>query len=373
MGEGGKFEIGGKGTIQSVGNDLMYEREVDGRFVVDEGQTNSFDYDQQILAGYVQGARPLGPVQVQAGLRAELASRTFDLLTEVPNLTSVPSFTEDDTDQSYFSVFPSVFVTLPFGPGTLVKGSYSRRINRPPTFFLNPFPSYEDTTLIRVGNPGLDPEYTNSFDLTLQYKYFATLTPYYRRTTDVISRVITADTTTGNRIFTARNAESEDSYGADLTLASQFLGGDLRGFLSGSMYRRVQTDADPDLVTDGVSWNLRANAQMKLREGTEVQAFVFYNGPEKIAGGEREAFIFSSIGVNQKINDNLRLSARVNDPFGLAKFEFQTANRFAVTTSRFEPSIQQISATLTYTFGSNQNRPQVPQQQQPDTGGGFGF
>ncbi len=373
VGTAGKLEVGGKGTVQTVNNDLTYEREMNDQFVVDEGQTNAFTYDQQILAGYLQGAHPVGPFQVQAGVRAELASRSFDLLTEVPELPGMDPISDADADQSYFSLFPSVFATLPFGPGTLIKGSYSRRINRPPTFFLNPFPSYEDTTLIRVGNPGLDPEYTNSFDLTLQYKYFATLTPYYRRTTDVISRVVTSDPETGNRVFSAINADSQESYGSDLTLASQFFGGALRGFLSGSLYRRVQTDADPDLATDGISWNVRANAQMKVREGTEVQGFVFYNGPEEIVGGERKAFIFSSIGVNQKLNDNLRLSARVNDPFGLAKFEFQTANAFTVTSTRFEPSIQQISATLTYTFGSNQNRPQVPQQQQPDTGGGFGF
>ena len=374
VGVAGKLEVGGKGTLQTVGNDLMYEREMNGQFVVDEGQTNAFDYESQILAGYLQGAHPLGPVQVQAGLRAEYATRAFDLLTEVPQFPNIPPVSDVDADQTYFSLFPSVFVTLPFGPGTLVKGSYSRRINRPQTFFLNPFPSYEDTTLIRVGNPALDPEYTNSFDLTLQYKYFATLTPYFRRTTDVISRVLTADPTTGNRVFSARNADTEDSYGADLTLASQFFGGNLRGFLSGSMYRRVQTDADPDLATDGVSWNLRANAQMKVREGTEVQAFAFYNGPEEIVGGERKAFIFSSIGVNQTLTDNLRLSARVNDPFGLAKFEFDTANDFTITSSRFEPSIQQISATLTYTFGSNQQRMRPQQQPDQNVGGdGFGF
>lgn len=369
----GKLEIGGKGTVQDIANDQRYERDQDGQFVNVVGRTNAFEYDSQILAGYLQGARPIGPVQVQAGVRAELASRSFDLLTEVPSLPGIPPVTDTDADQTYFSLFPSVFATLPFGPGSLVKGAYSRRINRPPTFFLNPFPSFEDTTLIRVGNPTLDPEYTDSYELTLQYKYFATLTPYYRRTTDVISRIVTADPTTGARVFTALNLDTESSYGADLTLAGQFLGGNLRGFLSGSIGRQVQTDADPELATDGLVWNARANAQVKLREGTEVQGFMFYRGPEEIVGGRREGFVFSSIGVNQKISDNLQLAARVNDPFGLARFEFQTANDFTITSTRFQPSIQQISATLTYTFGSNQRRPQQPQQPQGGMDDGFGI
>lgn len=370
----GKLEVGGKATRQDVANDLTYEREVDGEFVTDIGQTNAFEYESRIGALYLQGAHPIGPVQVQIGLRAEAATRSFDLLTDVPELPGLPAVSDADADQTYYSLFPSAFATLPFGPGSLIKGAYSRRIERPRTFFLNPFPSFEDTTLIRVGNPTLNPEYTDSFELTLQYKYFATLTPYYRRTTDVISRIVSVAPETGTRIFTARNLDVRDSYGADLTLAAQLLGGDLRGFLSGSLSREVQTDADPELATDGLVWTTRLNAQYKVREGTDLQGFVFYRGPEEIVGGRREGFVFSSIGLSQKLRDDLQLSVRANDPFGLAKFEFQTETDRTVTETRFSPNIQQVSATLTWTFGSSQQRPRPQQPQQGGMGNdGFGI
>ena len=368
----GKLEVGAKGTVQTVSSDQLYERDAGGVFVPDVGQTNAFEFESQILAGYLQGARPIGPLQVQAGLRAEVATRTFDLLTTPPAIPGIPPITDADADQTYVSLFPSAFVTLPFGPGSLVKGAYSRRVNRPATFFLNPFPSFEDTTFVRLGNPALDPEYTDSYELTLQYRYFATLTPFYRHTTDVISRVVTTDAETGTRVFTARNLDTQDSYGADLTLAAQLLGGAVRGFLSGSVYREVQTDADPDLATDGLVWSGRANAQVKVREGTDLQAFAFYRGPQQIVGGTRSGFVFSSIGLNQKISPSLSLSARVNDPFGLAQFEFETANDRTVTFARIDPGIQQFSATLTYTFGSNPQRPR-PQQQQGGQDDGFGL
>ena len=375
----GKLEVGGKLNSEWVGSDTEVEVGQDmGSLVVDPNQTNAFHYDRQIAAVYLQGARGFGPLQIQAGVRAEYAQRGFDLSTAIPDgfrPPDAPDLDLDATDQSYTSLFPSAFVTYAFEPGTLVKGSYSRRINRPSTFFLNPFPDLSDTTFVRVGSPTLQPEYTDSFELTMQYKFFATLTPFYRRTTDVISRRVFTDAETGRSLFYPGNLDSESNYGADLTFFGQFLGGAIRGFASGSLYQSVTTDPDPtEADTEALAFDLRTSLQFKLREGTEVQGFVFYRGAQKTVDGERGAFVFSNIGINQTLSENWRLAARVNDPFGLAKFQFETNDGTFLRSTEFNPSIQSASFTLTYTFGSNQNR---PQQQQPQGGGlddgGFGI
>ena len=368
-----KVETGLKLTAERVANNLLYERLVNGSFVEDVGQTNAFEYDRQIGAAYVQVARPVGPLLVQAGLRMEAASRSFDLLTEVPALPGIPEVSDTDASPSYADLFPSVFATLPLGAqgeGTLIKASYRRSINRPRTFFLNPFPSFEDTTFIRVGNPQLRPEYTNKVDLSFTYKYFLTVSPFFSRTTDVISRQLFEEN--GVRVFTSQNLETEDSYGADVTLATSFMGGDIRGFINGSAFREVLTESTTS-TTDGLSWRASANISAKLREGTNLQAFYFYRGPSNIINGRREGFGFGSIGVSQKISDQLSLSVRANDPFGTGRFAFSSESGTTRTESEFNPNMQQISATLTWTFGSNQKR-QQQQQQQGDMGGdGFGI
>ena len=365
-----KLEVGGRASDERVASDSEFFVGLsEAALVVDPDQTNAFDYDRQILAGYVQGARPVGPLQVQVGLRAELAQRAFDLATPLPEGYN-PGFDVDAAgEQSYASLFPSAFVTYAVEPGTTIKGSYSRRIERPRTFFLNPFPDLSDTTFVRVGNPTLTPEYTDSYELALQYKFFVTLTPFYRRTTDVISRRFLTDPETGRNLFTAQNLDSETSYGADLSLFGQF--GPARGFVSGSLFQAVTTDPDPTQAdTEALSWNARASLQLGLREGTDLQAFVFYRGPQKTVDGERKGFAFSSVGVNQTITESVRLAARVNDPFGLAKFEFETDNGVVLSDTRFDPAIRAVTFTLTYAFGSNQQR---PQQQQPQGGQDEGF
>ncbi|WP_412062199.1 TonB-dependent receptor domain-containing protein [Rubrivirga sp. IMCC45206] len=370
----GKLEVGTKLSSEWVASDSRVETgPTMDDLVVDPNQTNAFDYDRQIAAVYLQGARGFGPLQVQAGVRAEYARRAFDLSTEVPEAYR-QGLDLTETEQDYTSLFPSAFVTYAFEPGSLVKGSYSRRIERPRTFFLNPFPDLSDTTFVRVGTPNLRPEYTDSFELTLQYKFFATLTPFYRRTTDVISRRVFTDAETGVSVFRPGNLDAESNYGADLTLFGQFLGGAVRGFVSSSLYQSVTTDPEPgEADTKALAYDARTSLQLKVREGTEVQLFAFYRGPQKTVDGRRGAFVFSNIGLNQTLSEQLRLSARVNDPFGLAKFEFETNDGVFLRNTEFDPSIQSASFTLTYTFGSNQRRP----TQQPQGGGvddgGFGI
>ena len=365
-----RLEAGAKATTRAVASDVAFEGEQGGVMVPDANRTNAFEYDETILAAYLQGARALGPFEAQVGLRAERASRDFTLLTALP--AGLPAADPDSTSYTYQSLFPSAFLTLPLGTGSLVKASYSRRIERPRTFFLNPFPTYDDPLSFRVGNPQLRPEYTDAFELTLQYKYFLTLTPFYRRTTDAIQRALFVDDATGVQRFTFDNVDTQESYGSDLTLLAQF--GPVRGFASGSVFRQVvaEGDAASGVAADAVAWTLRSSVQVRLREGTDLQAFGFYRGPQEYATGRVSGFGFTSIGLVHKFTDALTLALRVNDPFSTTQFEFRNAQggRYEVVGVN-DPAIRQVSGTLTWTFGSGPQRAARRPQQDPT--GDIGF
>ena len=370
-----KLETGIQARAEWIASDRTFERDerTGGGFAVDPGQTNAFEYDRQIFSAYVQGARPLGPLQVQAGVRLEATQRNFDLLTEVPQVPGLPRVDDEDAALSYADLFPSVFLTLPFGEGSLVKASYRRGLNRPRTFSLNPFPSFEDTTFVRVGNPALRPEYSDSFQFGVTYRYFLTVEPFFTRTVDAISRNVLTDPVTGNRTFTTVNFDTETSYGATATLLMQL--GPVRGFLNVTAAEEVQTSESTQERADGFVWRGSTSLQARLREGTNVQFFFFYRGPSNSIGGRREGFGFSNLGINQTITERLSLSARVSDLFSTSRFEFETVSPFAEASSFFDPSIQAVSATLTWTFGSGpQRRPQQrPDQQQGGLDDGFGI
>ncbi|MEM1054489.1 MAG: TonB-dependent receptor [Bacteroidota bacterium] len=341
------------------------------------GRNNDFDYDRQIAAVYLQGARSLGPLQVQAGVRAEYAQRSFGTETPIPDLPGIPAPTPEEADVNYTSLFPSAFLTLPLdqiSEGTLVKANYSRRIRRPNTSSLNPFPSFEDLSFVRVGNPTLRPAYTDSYELGFTYRYFLTVTPFYRRTTDVLNRNVFDNEEQDGQIFTFINAGTEDSYGVETSVFGRF--GPVRGFVNGSLYQEA-TSGNAEVgveATDALTWRASASVQGSVREGTDLQFFIFYRGPTEIPGGSREGFGFSSLGINQTLAENLRLSARLNDVFSTGRFRFETTQGDLITEREFDLNNQQISATLTWTFGSGQQR---RPQQRPDQGGmdndGFGM
>lgn len=349
-----RLETGAKATWETIGNDVAFDAESEAAWA------DGFDYDRAIYAAYLQAAVPLGPkVEAQAGLRAEHAERAFTIDSEGA-----------ENALSYTSLFPSAFVIYNVAPGTSVKGSYSRRINRPGTWFLSPFSSPEDVTTSQRGNPDLRPEYTDSFELALQYKFFLTVTPFYRRTTDAIARRFIVED--GRTFFTSDNFATEQSFGADVTLAAAIPNTPVRGFVSGSVFRS-ETDggeANPAIDFGVTTWSLRASLQAQVRPSTSVQFFGFFRGPRAIENGRASGFGFTSVGLQQKLlDDALSLNLRVNDPFSTTRFEFESENAAFTELGVRDPAQRSVSATLTYTFGKPAERRQPQQQPQGPQGG----
>jgi outer membrane receptor protein involved in Fe transport len=353
-----RLETGAKATWETIANDVRFGEGGDAG--LGEVTRDGFDYDRSIVAGYLQAAVPFGSAfEVQAGLRAEHAARQFAIDGE-----------GESNDFDYTSLFPSAFVIYNVGPGTSVKGSYSRRINRPGTWFLSPFASPEDATVARRGNPGLRPEYTDSFELALQYRFVATVTPFYRRTTDVIARRFLVED--GRTFFTSDNFATEQSYGADLTLAAAIPGTPVRGFVSGSVFRS-ETDGgatDPTIDFGVTSWSARASLQAQIMAKTSLQFFGFFRGPRAIANGRSSGFGFTSVGLQQKLMDDaLSLNLRVTDPFATTRFEFESENDVYTELGVRDPAQRSVAATLTWTFGKPAERRRQPQPQQGGGGG----
>ena len=368
-----RLETGLKATQRQITSDLDYTNLLGSAYVNDATRTNAFTYDEGVYAAYVQGSREFGHLGVQAGLRAETAVRDFSLRGVVPVLPDVPGIDLTQTRQSYQSLFPSAFATYTLSPGTLAKASYSRRIERPRSRSLSPFPSYEDTLNVRVGNPQLRPEYTDAYELTLQYKYFLNVTPFYRHTTDAVRRRFLVDPATGVTTQTALNAASQDSYGADVTLLASL--GPVRGFISGTAARQVVSDGATasGTVADAMTYSARTSLQLKVRQGTDLQLFGFYRAPQATEDGRVSGFGFASLGLSQKISDQLQLSARVNDLFSTSRFQYSSSRNGVSLVGVRDPQIQQVSATLTYSLGSGRPRQRTPQPDQSGGQDGFGL
>jgi outer membrane receptor protein involved in Fe transport len=363
LGEG-RVEVGARANLRRIDTDRLgvLIDPASGDETVAAGRTNAFDYSEDVYAAYLQGAHPLGPVEVQLGVRMEHARTDFLLAT-----------TGVTFDRSYTDLFPSAFVVYSPWTGGTLRAGYSRRINRPWPQQLNPFETFDDPLNVRRGNPDLQPEYIDSFELTAsQFLPFGTVsvTPFYRRTTNVIRPRFLFDPETNVSTFTQENLDVDDSYGADVTLAARF-GEQLSGFVSGSVFR-TQTSAgsiETGLGTDAIAWSVRGNLSTRLAPGLTAQLFGFYRAPMTSIDGRMSGFKMTSIGLRQQFMDQrASLNLRVNDPFNISRFEFSSTRPDFFQEGFRDPNMRRVDVTFTYTFGqvSQRQRRQRAQEDVPD-------
>lgn len=359
-----RVEIGYRGDLDSQTRDLLVETLGDsGVYVPNSGLTTAYDLDEQRHAAYLQLARQVGPLAVQAGLRGELDARTFTLGGE-------------PFEYSQESVFPSAAFALDVAEATVLRASYSRRIDRPRGRQLNPFPSTDDPLNIRVGNPELRPEFTDAIELSLVRQTdwgVMTVTPYLRRTTDVIRRFQTVDAD-GVTTSTYRNLDTSTSTGLEAVVTYQS-GGAFRGFASLEGYQQSTdgSSVEDGLGADAFGWGGRVNASYGVGDrfgwgDLDLQATASYRAPQDTEQGRIGSRVFVDLGLRQRLLDGrASLAVRARDPFGWASFDFvQDDDRVFQTISR-SFGRQQVGMTFTWTFGRTEER---PDRQRANAGGG---
>ncbi len=355
LGEDAKMEAGYKGSLETIYNDFYADTLTTNGYQPLVAQNNTFDYDQLINAAYLIYGRSLGKFATQIGVRAEQARTKFDLLND----------TAEPFDNDYISFFPSAFVTYAPKEGSTFRVSYSRRINRPRTRALNPF-ERRDANSSFVGNPSLKPEYTDAYEVG--YTQFTrrasvTLTPFYRRTTDVIERLRVEDPNTGFSTTTFTNFATSESYGIELIGTLRV--GAVNMVLSANGNRVVAdgSNVGDDLASDAFQWGGRANVSWSIRPGLDLQAFGFYRAPSEVPQGRISSFSMTDVSLRQRLlGDKASVSVRVSDVLDQSGFHFETDSAIAYQESSRRWGGRTAYLTFTYNFGrqprntNNRNR-----------------
>jgi ferric enterobactin receptor len=322
---------------------------------------NEFGFDEAVHAGYVVLSQGAGKWDLQAGLRGEYADRNFTLASG--------SFPYSRT-----SFFPSGVAAYNFSPSAQAKVSYSRRIRRPGTQELNPFPVYFDADNVFLGNPQLDPEYTDALEASLMLsgsKGMVQLSPFYRRTSSVIRIDInTADTLDGREVtsITFQNLARANSWGTDLTgqwrVAPQF--NVLTNF---SVFKFVTDGGSSSLVgSDALGFTARVNMTLDVTRSFAVQGIYNYRAPMKIERGEMSAQQMANIVFRKKIQaDRGTLLLRVSDPFEMIRFRVKTGDENLLQVTERNPESRWIFLGYQYNFG---RPPKVRVVAPEQTGGG---
>ena len=359
-----KLEIGLASKSTDRGDNQIAEifDETTNQYIPDRSFSNEFLYNETVHAAYLQYSGSVGFIGLNMGGRYE----TVDMLSELKT-------TNEKFKNPYSSFYPSL--SLSFGAPQLVQiqTSYSKRVNRPRSRMLNPFSSRQDERNLRVGNPFLKPEYTDSYEIN--FSRFSrglslSLGGYYRYTTDKMSRFkeVRDD---GVSIATYKNIEEEKTKGIDYSIVGS-LGQKLRLMFSGSIYwDEINSElfgSDYDKTAQGQ--RLRLTTMWNINPTTEFMFFMFYMPGRDIAIGKMDAMSFSSMSLKKKFMDEkLNLTLNVGDPFGLSGFRFESWGdldedgiRDWYQDSNRNWNSRTLRLTLEYRFGKMEDRSRFSRQ-----------
>lgn len=286
------LETGAQYVINDVGNDFSVSNLVGDEFEIDESLTNDFKWEQKVLGVYLTGVYENDVWGIKGGLRIE----NTDLNTLLVN-------TNEANTRNFTNLFPSFHTSYKVRDNFSLQLGYSKRIFRPRLWDLNPFFNIRNNFNISVGNPNLQPEFTDSYELTSIYKIGkASLSSslYHRFTNEVVERVATFE----DNITTTRpeNIGTNASYGFETNgkyNPAKWL--TLTGDFNFNYFDRKGTFEDQVFDFIGNQWSTRLGTKIGLPADIDVEIDGNYRSGFETVQGEQSGFAFMNLGVRKKI------------------------------------------------------------------------
>ncbi len=347
FGNDSKLDAGIKSTYRQNGDDFTsnHFNDTTNQWVYDNSVSNNFDYKEYINAAYLIFASKINNFGYQVGLRAEATNTKGTLYT-----------TGQTFDKKYIDFFPSVSLTQKLGLQDQFQLSYSRRVNRPNLRMINPFIDYSDPLNLRQGNPDINPEYIDSYELSYLRNMgpaIVTSSVFYRQTHGLITRFRTLlDSIT--TFTTIENLASAKSYGFELIGNSQIA--PWWNFSGSFSYFRTDINAgnlQADLTNSGYSWTAKFITNFKLPFGFNLSASYFYLSKRPTALGEIQPLQAMDVSLKKDFfGGRASLSVRGSDIFDTQQFNINIANSGFTEYATHKRDSRNAYLTFTYKFGN---------------------
>lgn len=348
---GGKLGTGIKLAQVNTDNTFNFYNVINGDRVLDETRSNLFDYKENVNAAYLNYSGKISEkFNYQLGLRAEQTNSEGDL-------TAHQSTEDDNVKRSYLDFFPSGGLTYQANPMNSFQLTYSRRIDRPSYKDLNPFQNRLDELTFQQGNPFLNPQYSNNFQLTHTYKYMYNTTLGYSRTTDLITRITDTSGESASYI-TWLNLAQQDVYSISFSAPIQITKW-WNSYLSltGSHMDNSADYGEGKIVDlQATSFNGYAQQTFSLPQDLKLEISGWYASPGIWGGNFKTTGMGNvDIGLQKKILEgraNLKVSVsdvfRTNRWSGISQF-----GELYIETSGSWDS-RRLNVNFSYRFGNDE-------------------
>ncbi|MGQ7944390.1 TonB-dependent receptor domain-containing protein [Flavobacterium sp. WC2509] len=300
----GRFETGLKFRNREIPTNMQFFSGENSP--IDKNAGGWATYKEIIPALYSNYIYETNTIEAELGLRLEYVNLKYEVNPNHPTYKS--------DGYNYTEPFPNLRFGYKINDQNKITAFYNRRVDRPNEVDIRIFPKYDDAEIIKVGNPGLRPQFTNAFEIgykrNLEKGYF-TSSLYYRIVNGTISRIATTvpDSKLIYNVF--QNADKSTSMGVEMVYSKEI--NPWYSFnINGNLY---QNTIDAFTVTNlypvpstyygerqqMVSGNLKWNNSLQLNKTVKGQVSVIYLAPDIIPQGKIDSRFSVDLGIKKTV------------------------------------------------------------------------
>ncbi len=300
----GRIETGVKLRNRNIPTNMQFIPGVNS--VLDTNAGGWATYKELIPAVYGNYIFENKKWEAELGLRLEYVKIQYDVN---PNHNTYKS-----DGYNYTQPFPNARLAYKINDRNKISFFYNRRVDRPNEVDIRIFPKYDDAEIIKVGNPALRPQFTNSFELgykTSWDKGYLYLAAYHRFADGTITR-ISSIAPNSNLIYAIfQNAGRSYNTGLEIVLTQEVakwysfnlnLNGyhnQINAFSVENKYPVPNTfSADKQEIISG---NIKLNNTFHLPKNFDAQLTAIYLAPDIIPQGKIAQRFSLDFGIKKSL------------------------------------------------------------------------
>jgi outer membrane receptor protein involved in Fe transport len=379
FGEKVRLETGGRIQLRQINSTspVYAFNPSGGDFLFDSSQSNALNYGRHVYAGYTSLTFPAFHfLDIKSGLRYE-RTETDAGFSKAPD-THIPG---------YNTFVPSFVISHSFDEQQSIKLSYAKRIQRPDYRSLNPYVNASDPKNLSQGNPLLQPEIGNNFDLTYTKSFdkgsALNIVLFYHHNSQDIQPFIKyyPQYTLGDSVYTNVSVSTPMNVGFENNFGMNAFGSvpigkklNLRGNLS-TFYRYINAGILGSLPIHSFNYRINLNATYQVSNTFVLEFFGNFNSARNEVQGKYPSFTSYNFAARKQFwNKKASIAFTTTNPLGEyvnQATEVSGAN-FMLNSLRQVP-FRSFGLNFTYKFGKLEFKKDKEENKEapalPETGG----
>lgn len=286
----GRFESGVKLRKRDIPTNMQFYPDSKNS-IIDVKAGGWANYREIIPAVYGNYIYEDKNYEAEIGLRYEYINLKYEVNPDHPTYKS--------DGYKYSQPFPNVRLAYKINDNQKISAFFNRRVDRPNEVDIRIFPKYDDAEIIKVGNPALKPQFTNSIELGYKAKWAKNTfyTALYHKMADgTITRIssIVPNSTLIYAIF--QNAGKSYNSGVEMVFSKEVSSKFSFNFNLNAYHNQINAfsvlnkypvqnvfSAKKQEIFSG---NIKLNSTLHLSKGIDGQISVAYLAPDIIPQGK---------------------------------------------------------------------------------------